>query len=81
MEAESMGNPREMDVTIQPKSKLRIRSRCKWEAMFQLTQRQEEREISPSPTSILFRPQQSRDTMHTRKALPASLDPDSDDTL
>jgi hypothetical protein len=29
MEAESMGNPREMDVTIQPKSKLRIRSRCK----------------------------------------------------
>ena len=29
MEAESMGNPREMGVMIQPMSKLRIRSRCK----------------------------------------------------
>lgn len=49
--------------------------------MLQLTQRQEEREISPSPTSLLFRPQQLRDTICTRITLPASLDPNSDATL
>ena len=49
--------------------------------LFQLTQRPEEREISPSPTSILFMPQLLSDTIHTTKALSASLDPESDGTL
>lgn len=38
-------------------------------------------QISPLPVSVLLRPQKLGDTIHTRKAVSASLDPNSDSDL